>query len=99
MLADVSVDEVIGVIGTDKGTNKQDLKKALDYYGIRYAPKSVKYDLEKPLPDLCIIRMKLPGYGHWGVFYKGLYYDPEFGVSNQCHKAARIFQVWEIYCQ
>ena len=97
MLADVPVDEVIKVIGTDKGTNKQDLKKALDYYGIRYAPKSVKYDPEKPLPDLCIIRMKLPGYGHWGVFYKGIYYDPEFGVSNQCHKDARIFQVWEIH--
>jgi len=39
MLANVSVNEVIKVIGTDKGTNKQNLKMALDYYGISYAPK------------------------------------------------------------
>ncbi len=97
MLTGVPVDEVIKVIGTDKGTNKQDLKKALDYYGIRYASKSTKYDLNIPLPDLCIIRMKPPDYGHWGIYYNGVYYDPEFGVLNECPANAKIFQVWEIY--
>ena len=97
MLAGVSVDEVIKVIGTDKGTNKQDLKKVLDYYGICYAPKSMRYDPKIPLPDLCIIRMALPGYGHWGIYYKGIYYDPEFGVLKECPSQAKIFQVWEIY--
>jgi len=97
MLADVSVDEVIKVIGTDKGTNKQDLKKALNYYGINYAPKSTFYDPTIPLPNLCIIRMKLPGYGHWGIYHNGIYYDPEFGVLNECPAIAKIFQVWEIY--
>jgi hypothetical protein len=97
MLAEVSVDEVIGIIGTDKGTNKQDLKKALDYYGISYAPKSTKYDSTVPLPNLCVIRMKLPGYGHWGIYYNGVYYDPEFGVLSECPPNAVIFQVWEIY--
>jgi RimJ/RimL family protein N-acetyltransferase len=97
MLTGVSVDEVIKVIGTEKGTNKQDLKKALDYYGIRYAPKSMKYDPNVSLPDLCVIRMILPGYGHWGLYYNGTYYDPEFGVLNECPDNAKIFQVWEIY--
>ncbi|WMJ90138.1 GNAT family N-acetyltransferase [Anaerocolumna sp. MB42-C2] len=97
MLAGVSVCEVIKVIGTDKGTNKQDLKKCLDYYGIRYAPKSMRYDPKVPLPDLCVIRMVLPGYGHWGIYYKGIYYDPEFGILKECPSQAKIFQVWEIY--
>jgi len=97
MLACVTVDEVIGVIGTDGGTNKQHLKKALDYYGIHYAPKSAKYDPDIPLPNLCVIRMILPGYGHWGIYYKGKYYDPEFGILDECPAQARIFQVWEIY--
>ena len=97
MLADVPVDDVIEVIGTDKGTKKEDLKKALRYYGISYAPKSTKYDSNTPLPELCIIRMKLPKYGHWGIYYKGVYYDPEFGVLNNCPSTAKIFQVWEIY--
>jgi len=97
MLANVSVDEVIKVIGTDKGTNKQDLKKGLNYYGISYSPKSTKYDPNVPLPNLCIIRMILPGYGHWGIYYKGIYYDPEFGKLKECPQNVKIFQVWEIY--
>ena len=97
MLADVSVDEVIAVLGSDKGTSKQDLKKGLDYYGIRYAPKSVKHDANIMLPELCILRMILPGYSHWGIYFKGVYYDPEFGVLNECPPRAKIIQVWEIY--
>ena len=102
MLAGVSVDEAIKIIGTDKGTNKQDLKKALDYYGIAYALKSTKYDPNIPLPDLCIIQMtveKPPDikYGHWGIYHNGIYYDPEFGVLDKPHSYAKIFQVWEIY--
>ena len=102
MLADVSVDAVIAIIGTDKGTNKQDLKKALNYYGIRYSPKSTAYDANIPLPNLCIIRMMVTKsngskYGHWGIYYNGIYYDPEFGELKECPSEARIFQVWEIY--
>jgi hypothetical protein len=102
MLAGASVDEAIKIIGTDKGTNKQDLKKALDYYGIAYASKSTKYNPNIPLPELCIIRMmaeKPPNikYGHWGIYYNGTYYDPEFGVLHECPPNAKIFQVWEIY--
>ena len=97
MLANVPVDEVIKIMETDKGTNKQDLKKALDYYGIRYAPKSTKFDANVPLPNLCIIRMILPGYGHWGIYYNGSYYDPEFGKLKNCPTNAKIFQVWEIF--
>ena len=40
MLAAVSVDEVIKITGTDKGTGHTHIRKALNYYGIRYAPKT-----------------------------------------------------------
>lgn len=66
----------------------------LDYLN---SPKSTKYDPNVSLPDLCIIRMVLPGYGHWGLYYNGTYYDPEYGVLNECPDNAKIFQVWEIY--
>jgi hypothetical protein len=78
----------------DKGTNKQELKKALDYYGVRYAPKSTKYDPAVPLPKSCVIRMMLPGYGHWGIYFNGVYYDPEFGVLEKYHPKDKILQVW-----
>ena len=102
MLAGVTVDEIIDVIKTNKGTSKQDLKKALNYYGIQYAPTSTRFDENIALPDLCVLRMMVnksngEEYGHWGLYYNGIYYDPEFGVLNECPPEAKIFQVWEIY--
>jgi len=41
--------------------------------------------------------MILPGYGYWGVYYKGTYYDPEFGILKECPQNDKIFQVWEIF--
>ena len=56
MLTGVDFDEIIRLM-RGASTSKQHLKKALDYYGIKYAPKSTGYDKNIPLPDICIIRM------------------------------------------
>lgn len=97
MLAGVSVDEVIKLIGEREGITKQDLKKVLDYYGIRYATNSSKYDPKVPLPNLCIIRMLMTGYMHWEVYFDGVYYDPEFGILKEFPQNSKTYQVWEIY--
>ena len=106
MLTGVDFDEIIKLM-KGASTSKQHLKKALDYYGIKYAPKSTGYDKNIPLPDICIIRMiyadengvfKLKKEnGHWGLFFKGKYYDPDYGICEECPSILKIFQVWEIY--
>jgi len=97
MLADVSVDEVIDVMGTDKGTSVQEVNDALAYYGIKHAKTRKKYIDGTVLPDLCILSLKLPGYGHWSLYYNGIFYDPEFGVLKECPKNAKLCYYWELY--
>ena len=95
MLANVSIDEAIDVIGHDKGTSVSEIDGALNWYGIKHG-KRQRCTEDAILPDICILSLKLPGYGHWSLYYKGKYYDPEFGVLNKCPPNAKLNHYWEI---
>ncbi len=97
MLAGVSVDEVINVMQNDKGTPTNLMSDALHYYGLQTATKTrIKYITGTPLPDCCILSLLLPGYGHWSLYYKGTFYDPEFGVSTSLPPNAKLRYYWEV---
>ena len=97
MLAGVSVDEVISVMQNDRGTSTQELRDALKWYGLKTATSArMKYTADTKLPDCCILSIMLPGYGHWSLYYKGKYYDPEFGVSDKLQEKAKLRYYWEI---
>lgn len=90
MLAGVPVEEVVSVMGNDKGTGKKDIARALDHYGIRQAKTMTKADNATVLPKACILKVLMPTYGHWVLYYGGKYYDPEFGLMETLHPKARI---------
>lgn len=96
MLANVSVDEVIAVMETDKGTSIDTIDYALDYYGIKHTKTRTRVKEDTVLPDICILSLKLPGYGHWSLYYKGTYYDPEFGILNELPQDTRLNHYWKI---
>lgn len=97
MLAGVSVDNVIDIMQTDKGTSISMIRDALKWYGLKTTTKTrLKYTPGIPLPDCCILSLRLPGYGHWSLYYKGKYYDPEFGVSDKLPKQAKLCYFWEV---
>jgi hypothetical protein len=48
------------------------------------------------LPDIRILSMHLSGYGHWSLYFKGSYYDPEFGVLTTLPFKARLDYNWKI---
>jgi len=79
----------------DKGTGTPLMKEALEYYGIR-AKSRVRYTNAAKLPECCILSLKLPTYGHWSLYYKGKYYDPEFGESNELPQNAKLVAYIEI---
>jgi len=84
MLASKTVDEVIDIMGTDKGTNLEHIKTALEYYGIKHEKSLKKYEEGRPLPNICILELQLPKYKHWTLYFNGKYYDPEFGILDEC---------------
>ena len=97
MVAGVTVDDVINILQNDKGTSKKELSTALTHYGISHAKTMVKVDANTILPEKCLLKLLLPGYSHWALYYKGVFYDPEFGVLNQCYPKARIMNYLEIF--
>lgn len=97
MLAGVTVEEVVSVMKNDKGTGKKDIEKALNYYGINQAKTMTKADNTSVLPKVCILKVLLPKYGHWILYYDGKYYDPEFGVMEKLYQKARIQSYLEIF--
>jgi len=97
MLAGVSVDEVITLMANDKGTSVTEIDSALFYYGIKNGKKRVSVTKDTTLPDICILSVKLPKYGHWSLYFKGKYYDPEFGEINELPENAVLKYYWEIF--
>ena len=97
MLANVSVEEVVEVMLNDKGTSVAEVSNALKYYGFKTKKKTrTKYTEGTTLPDCCVLSVRLPTYGHWSLYYKGKYYDPEFGVLDDLPKNAKLISYWEI---
>lgn len=97
MLAGVTVEEVVAVMNNDKGTGKKEIAKALEHYGIRQAKTMTKADNTSVLPKACILKVLLPRYGHWVLYYDGKYYDPEFGLMDTLAPKARVQSYLEVF--
>ena len=97
MIARVSVDEVIRVMNNDQATGKKDIERALAYSGIGQANTMTKADHSTPLPPVCILKVMLPRYSHWVLYYHGKYYDPEFGLSDELYCKARVQSYLELF--
>lgn len=78
---------------------KKDIEKALNYYGIGQAKTMTKADNFSVLPKVCILKVLLPKYGHWILYYDGKYYDPEFGLMEKLYHKARIQSYLEIFVE
>ena len=97
MLANVPIDDVFKTMKTKGPTSAKMLIDALYHYKIRHHERFVNFKKSPDLPDLCIVDVKMPGYGHWIVYYKGNYFDPEFGELSACHKDGNIRYYLEVY--
>ena len=97
MIAGVSVDDVIRVMNNDKATGKKDIERALDHYGINLAKTMTKADNNTLLPPVCLLKVLLPCYSHWILYYHGKYYDPEFGLMDELYCKAKIQSYLELF--
>jgi len=97
MIADVPVGDVIRVMNNDQSTGKKDIERALEYYWIRQAKTMTKADNNTPLPPVCILKVVLPRYSHWVLYYHGKYYDPEFGLMDRLYSKAKIQSYLELF--
>ena len=99
MITGKDIEEVIRDMKTDGPTSTGQLMEALDYYGIKHAEKNVRISKKNPVwSDYSILTVHMAaGYSHWVLFYYGKYYDPEFGLLEECHPEGKITSFISIY--
>lgn len=95
MLADVSVKEVIEIVGTDRETALKDMKSALCAFGIEFYPERKEVTDKKELPEIAMLSLQTPHCWHWSLYFKGTFYDPEYGILDDFPPSDRRYY-WEI---
>lgn len=95
MLSGKSIEEVRKTVGTNRETTLKQMFYALDKFGITY-DKERKEVLEKSnLPEICILSLETPKCWHWSLYFKEIFYDPEYGVLEDFPPSKRRY-FWEI---
>lgn len=95
MLTDSSVEEIIKLCGTDRETDLRQMFKVLDSFGISYSKERIPVTDKSQLPDICILSLETPRCWHWSLYFKGTFYDPEHGVTDDFPESDRRYY-WEI---
>lgn len=95
MLSGTSVDEIIKLCGTERETNLAQMLSTLDSLGIAYSTKRTAVERKEALPRVCILSLETPRCWHWSLYFDGVFYDPEHGISGDFPVAARKYY-WEI---
>lgn len=98
MLAKISVEEAIYKMRTDSSTERIDIVNGLNVCGVKCDDKFTKITNENPIyPPVCVLLVWFPTYGHWVVHYHGKFYDPEFGLLDECVTHGRIGEYLGVY--
>ena len=84
MLTGICIDDVCKLMGTSGGTTIGQIMDALNQYNVRHAEKNIRLSKKNlTIPDISILTVHFPEYTHWVLYYKGIYYDPEFGKMTE----------------
>ncbi|MBR4123386.1 MAG: hypothetical protein IKT93_03080 [Clostridia bacterium] len=95
MLTDKSVEEIIDIVKTDRETTLKQMFDALQFYEISFARERKSVTNKQELPPICILSLETPHCWHWSLYYKGTFYDPEYGVLEDFPPSARRYY-WQI---
>ena len=95
MLTDKSVEEIIDIVKTDRETTLKQMFDALQFYEISFARERKSVTNKQELPPICILSLETPHCWHWSLYYKGTFYDPEYGVLEDFPPSIRRYY-WQI---
>ena len=91
MLFDLDVFEVIRELQNERETT---LKEMLDFVknrGVEVSKTKGQASKISDLPPICILSLETPHCWHWSLYFKGTFYDPEYGVLNNFPPSKRRY--------
>ena len=95
MLAGKTVEEIIELVNTERETTLKQMFDALNECGIEYNAERVAVQAKDELPDVCILSLETPKCWHWSLYFKGTFFDPEYGVLEDFPPSNRKYY-WKI---
>ena len=91
MLSGETVEDVISVVKTDRETTLKDMFCALNHYEIKYNRERKQVCEKEQLPPICILSLETPKCWHWSLYFRGTFFDPEYGVLSDFPPSARRY--------
>lgn len=95
MLTNESIDTVRKTVGTNRETTLKQMFYALDEFGILYDKERKEVLKKSELPEICILSLETPKCWHWSLYFKGTFYDPEYGILDDFPPSKRRYY-WKI---
>lgn len=96
MLSGLEFDEVFKLVGTDRETTLKDMFYAFETLGIGYETKRQEAKEKCDLPDVALLSLETPKCWHWSLYFKGDFYDPEYGISGDFPPSYRRYY-WRLF--
>lgn len=91
MLSGDSVENVVDIVGTDRETKLRDMFLALEHYSIEFDRTRYEATVKSDLPPVCILSLETPKCWHWSLYFRGAFYDPEYGVLTDFPPSRRRY--------
>lgn len=96
MLSGESFEHIVELVKTERETSLKDMKSALRELGISYCDERIHVIKKDDLPPVALLSLETPKCWHWSLYFKGTFYDPEYGVLEDFPPSNRRYY-WEIY--
>lgn len=95
MLADITVDKAIELAGTERETTLKQMLSVVKICGIEIEQNRIAVQKKEQLPPICILSLETPKCWHWSLYFKGKFYDPEYGVLEDFPPSNRRYY-WKV---
>ena len=95
MLSGVDVFDIIRLAKTERETTLSDMKRLFSELDIKCSEVRVQVTKKESLPDIALLSLETPKCWHWSLYFKGRFYDPEYGVLDDFPPSNRRYY-WEI---
>lgn len=95
MLSGESVESIVNMLSNDRETTLKDMKTALKNLEISFNDERKEAKEKSDLPPIAILSLETPRCWHWSLYFKGIFYDPEYGILDDFPPSNRRY-FWEI---
>jgi len=95
MVSGLETDKVFSLVGKTNETTLKDMKNAFSSQGITMDRIRHEVIKKEDLPRCALLSLETPKCWHWSLYFEGVFYDPEYGISEDFPPSNRRY-FWEL---